>query len=347
MPLVDGLEIVGNHPEAVGIEASGTMELTITRILIREALHGIHLIDRNRNIIISESHLYHNRGIGIYLDNINLHQINITNSHISYNGGGGIVVYHGDVHNLQIGTCDIECNMSVDGPPTANVLFDLSEGNMLEGAVIGCTIQHYHDIPGSSNVRFIGHGPEELTKVGNMTIADNNLSETRDNVHIKYGRGIIVTGNTFYMGLSHNILIENSEHILLANNILDRNPHYGEKTMNTRDGVVIRNSRNLTINGMQLYNTKDDQAGMVLEKCQNYNLTNSTFLDCNEAGILLIDSEKGKVSGNFFNDERPGISNPIAIKIQGGKKNLVTNNYSNGMIIADPDAARVIGNSTY
>src|SRR5665648_598879 len=32
MPLVDGLEIVGKHPDAVGIEATGTMDLTLTRI---------------------------------------------------------------------------------------------------------------------------------------------------------------------------------------------------------------------------------------------------------------------------------------------------------------------------
>ncbi|HZK61306.1 MAG TPA: right-handed parallel beta-helix repeat-containing protein [Anaerovoracaceae bacterium] len=347
MPLVDGLEIVGKHPDAVGIEATGTMDLTLTRILVRETLHGIHLYNRNRNVIISECHIYHNRGIGIYLDEVNLHQINITNSHISYNGGGGIVVRHGDVHNLQIGSCDIECNMDKNGPPTANVFLDISEGAMMEGAIVGCTIQHDVNIPGSSNIRFIGHGPEKPTEVGNMTIADNNLSETQDNVHIKYGRGIIVTGNTFYMGLSHNILVENSEHILLANNIMDRNPHYGQKTMETRDRIVIRDSRNLSINGLQLYNTKGDEAGIVLERCQNYNLTNSTILNCNEAGISLIDSEKGNVSGNFINDERPEVKNPISIRIQGGKSNLIVNNYTSGVIDGKPDNATIINNHSY
>lgn len=347
MPTVDGLEIVGNHLKAEGIEATGTINLILTRVLVREALHGIHLSKRNRNIIISECHIYHNRGIGIYLDDINLHQINITNCHISYNGGGGIVVRHGDVHNLQIGTCDIECNMNADGPPTANVLLDLSEGAMMEGAIVGCTIQHDHLVPGSANIRFIGHGPEKPTEVGNMTIADNNLSETQNNVHIKYGRGIIVTGNTFYMGLSHNILVENSEQILLANNIMDRNPHYGQKTMETKDRVVIRDSRNISINGLLVYNTKGDQAGIVLERCQNYNLTNSTLLNCNEAGISLIDSEKGNVSGNFINDERPEVKKPISIRIKGGKDNLVTNNFTNGVIEGDAIAAKIINNYSY
>ena len=107
-PAVDGIEIVGGHPEASGIEASGTMQLTLTRVVVREALHGVHLVERNRNVILSECHLYHNKGIGVFLDRLNLHQINIANCHISYNAGGGVVVRQSEVRNLQIGTCDIE-----------------------------------------------------------------------------------------------------------------------------------------------------------------------------------------------------------------------------------------------
>ena len=91
MPLVDGLAIEGHHPEAVGIEASGTMQLTLTRLHIRKVSHGVHLIDNNRNVIISNCHIYENSGIGVYYDDVNLHQSNITSSHISYNDGGGIV----------------------------------------------------------------------------------------------------------------------------------------------------------------------------------------------------------------------------------------------------------------
>ncbi|MHC4584748.1 MAG: glycosyl hydrolase family 28-related protein [Planctomycetota bacterium] len=91
MPSVSGLEIVGAAPQACGIEAKGTMEATFSRLQIRKVLHGIHLTERNRNVIISDCHIYENRGIGIYLDHVNLHQINVGNSHVSYNDGGGIV----------------------------------------------------------------------------------------------------------------------------------------------------------------------------------------------------------------------------------------------------------------
>ena len=110
-PVIDGIEIVGGHAESEGIEASGTMQLTISRVVVRKALHGIHLTVRNRNVIISDCHLYENRGAGIYLDDVNLHQINISNCHVSYNAAGGIVARAGNVRNIQITGCDIEGNM--------------------------------------------------------------------------------------------------------------------------------------------------------------------------------------------------------------------------------------------
>ncbi|MBL8851851.1 MAG: right-handed parallel beta-helix repeat-containing protein, partial [Planctomycetaceae bacterium] len=103
-PLVDGIEIVGAHPEADGIEATGTMQLTVSRITVSEARHAIHLTTRNRNVIISDCHLYHNRGAGVFYDQVDLHQSNISGCHISYNAGGGIVVRGGGVRNLHIGT---------------------------------------------------------------------------------------------------------------------------------------------------------------------------------------------------------------------------------------------------
>jgi hypothetical protein len=67
-PMVDGLEFVGSHPQACGIEAEGTMQLTLTRLIVRQMLHCIHLTSRNRNVLIANCHLYENRGKGIFLD---------------------------------------------------------------------------------------------------------------------------------------------------------------------------------------------------------------------------------------------------------------------------------------
>jgi len=344
MPVVDGLEIVGKHPEAVGIEATGTIQLTITRVLIREVVHAIHLTNRNRNVIISECHLFNNSGIGVYLDDVDLHQINITTSHISYNRGGGIVVRKGSVRNLQIGSCDIEGNMDANGPPTANVLIDITAGSMREGAIIGCTVQHGHYAPGSANIRFIGHGKEIKHKSGYFAISDNILSDTQQNLHIKYGRGLIITGNAFGEGFPYNILVEHSDHIVFGTNMLDRNPDYGTESNNS---VIIRDSHNVTINGFHLNNNSGGSAGIVFERCSNYNLMNSTILNCDGGGVLLKETKNGKVSGNYIYEDRIDAINPLAIKIQGGKNNLIINNYTNGFIDDESGTASIVNNHAF
>ncbi|RIH67003.1 hypothetical protein D1164_00795 [Mariniphaga sediminis] len=343
MPIIDGIEIIGRHPISKGIEAIETLQLIITRVLVRETLHGIHLSKRNRNIIISECNLYNNRGVGIFLDELNLHQINITNCHISYNGGGGIVVHKGEIRNFQIGSCDIESNIDINGPPSANVLIDITEGSMREGSIIGCTIQHNHNGIGSANIRFIGHGTETRHKTGYFTIANNILSDTQQNLHIKYARGIIITGNAFGEGFSSNILVEHSDHIVFGTNILDRNPDYGTESNNS---VIIRDSRNITVNGFHLSNNSVSPTNIILERCRNYNFMNSTILNCNGEGILLKDSENGKVSGNYINDDRPDSRNPVSIRIQGGKGNLIINNYTNGVIDVVSGTANLINNQS-
>ena len=47
-PMVDGLEIVGDHPEAIGVWMEGVMQPVLTRVTVRNALHGIYLTRRAR-----------------------------------------------------------------------------------------------------------------------------------------------------------------------------------------------------------------------------------------------------------------------------------------------------------
>lgn len=120
----------------------------LSRVGVRGCWHGIHLVGRNRNVILSECQIYDNDGVGVYMENLNLHQINIANCHISYNDAGGVVARNSEIRNLQIGTCDIEGNMGGPGSqPTANVFLDSTGSSIGEVAIVGCTIQHSHDAP--------------------------------------------------------------------------------------------------------------------------------------------------------------------------------------------------------
>ncbi|NQT51678.1 right-handed parallel beta-helix repeat-containing protein [bacterium] len=343
-PCVDGLEIVGAHQDACGIEAIGTMQLTVTRVTVRKALHALHLPKRNRNVAIANCHFYENRGVGIYLDDANLHQINVAACHISYNGGGGIVVRAGNVRNLQVSGCDIEGNMAADGPPTANVLIDSTDGTAGTGevAIVGCTIQHTGRAPNSANIRFIGRDRGGKTR-GNVTIADNVLSDVQVNVHIAKARGVAIVGNTFWKGYQHNLLVEDSTDIAVGPNTFDRNPAYqDEKSANC--ALLFRRCRDATLTGLHINGVRRAPAGLVLDTCRRFNVTNCTVLDCDAAGLLLKDVEHSRVSDCLIRDDRADAKGWVAIQAAGGKGNMIVSNLLGGPLRVDAGTAHVAGN---
>ncbi|MBN1342860.1 MAG: right-handed parallel beta-helix repeat-containing protein [Phycisphaerae bacterium] len=348
MPLIDGFEIMGDHAEAVGVRAERTMQAVFSRLVIRKALHGIHLVTRNRNAIISECHVYENRGVGVFMDGCDLHQINICNSHISYNGGGGVVLRKTSVRNLQIGTCDIEGNMDPNGPPTANVLIDSSTGQGLgnwdirEGAIVGCTIQHTGGAPDSANIRFIGRDGTPPLTVGRFTISDNVMSDVQVNIHLKNARGVTITGNTLWRAVQHSLLIENSSHIVVSANLLERNPAYRDFT--TGSGVVLRDCQDCTLTGLHIHDTRQAGAGLVLERCKWCNITDNIVVDCDNAGVLMEDVEHVRMSDCIVRDTRKKAVDPIALRLTGGKGNMIVNNLLAGKAEVAPGTAHLAGN---
>lgn len=328
-PMVDGVEIVGAHPEAVGIEANGTMQITITRCSIRECLHGIHLVNRNRNVLIASCHVYNNRGIGVFYDNVNLHQSNIVGSHISYCEGGGIVSRGGDVRNIQIGTCDIESNMSSNTASTANILIDCSTSpaGTAEVEISGCTIQHNSRSPDSANIRIIGRGKANARGVqqrwGHITITGNVMSDVMVNLHLAGCRDVAFTGNTLCGGFKHNLLIEDCTHIVFGANVLDRNPPYGNESVNA---TVFRNCSDCTITGLHISGVHTAEAGVVLEDCTRFNFTGCTILDCENAGLVARNLKNSRISDCLIRDDRQVDKRAEAIRIIGGSGNQIVNN---------------------
>ena len=325
MPLVDGIEILGRHPEASGIEAQGTMQLTITRVTVRSAVHGIHLIKRNRNVVISECHLYDNRGVGLFLDGVNLHQINVTNCHISYNRRGGIVLTNSQIRNLQIGSCDIEGNMAKGSGPAANILIDAATQSVREVSIVGCTIQHENLGPESANIRLLGPSREQAHKVGHFLIADNAISDAGVNVHLKYVRGVTLVGNTLWMGGQYNLLVVGSSNIVVGPNLFDRNPDY-QPYSSSKNGLLFRDSRDCTLSGLHINHVLGMPAALILERCQWFNVTNSTILDSDGCGLMLKDVHNSRVSGCIIRSgsRQTGESQPICLS--GGQGNQIVDN---------------------
>ena len=292
MPVVEGIEIVGNHPEADGIELIRTFEAVVSKVGVRWCRHGIHLVERNRNVTISDVNLYQNRGIGLFLDDVNLHQINVGNSHISYNQGGGVLVRNGNVRNLQITGCDIEANMPGDDTATtaANILLDVSgtpddkSRSIAEVAITGCTLQHSSNYsgkdfkvlaPGGANIRFLG---KELAPIDSVTISGNVLSDTELNVDLRACTDITLTGNNFFAPNPDNLHVTDCKRVIVNGN-----------TFNPREF--------------------DRPGRIIFDACQDCILSNNTFraLNAGDGAIQVRNSTRMSLTDNILTESLSGV----------------------------------------
>ena len=322
MPTIDGLEIVGAHPQAVGVEAIKTMKLVLTRLTVRKALHAVVLAQRNRNVIVSNCHLYENKGIGLYLDHVDLHQINVTGSHISYNGGGGIVSRDGSVRNLHIAGCDIEANMAADGPPTANILIDCrgKGSGTAEIAITGCTIQHTAGAPDSANIRYIGADNADR-HWGYMTIGNNVLSDAQVDIDLVKAHSVTITGNALWKGRQGAIRAVDSEGLVIGPNVIGRNPNYGDRI--SKNCVFLKNCRDCTITGLQVHDVFNAEAAVILEDCRGINVVGCNLVDCKSPGILARKLTDSRIQGCLIRKSADAPKEWKAIVVEGGGGNLV------------------------
>ena len=335
-PSVAGIEIVGAHAEADGIEATGVMQLTVEHVLIRECRHAIRLTKSNRNIIINACNLYHNTGIGVFYDDVNLHQSNIIGSHISYNGGGGIVSRGGNVRNVQIGTCDIEANHDAKGKPAANVELDSTGGSIGEVTITGCTIQHTHKAPGSANIRILGAGKDDsivrrggraTTREGNVTITGNVFSDVEVNVEIRQARGVTITANTFWEGFAYDLVVEDSSNIMISGNNFDRNPRYivNGNNLAEKNGVILSRIQDSSFSDNIVLGGHGHEAAVDVVDCSRLRLTNNSILDSDGAALRLTRLSRSLVSGNLLRDDRPAdqrSKSPLLV-VKEGEENLI------------------------
>ena len=320
-PVVQGLEILGAHPEADGVEATGTMQLTLSRLTVRECRHAIRLTVRNRNVIISDCNLYRNRGVGLFLDQVNLHQTNVIGCHISYNLGGGIVAVGGEVRNLHVGTCDIEANHDENGPPSANIHLDSAGGSIAEVTVTGCTIQHTHKAPGSANIRILGAGKDpsllrregrEHTREGHVTIVGNVFSDVQVNLEIRQSRGVTVSANTFWEGFDHDLIVEDSQNVVVTGNNFDRNPRYlvNGNNLAERNGVVFRRTDDSAFSDNVINGVRRQPAALRFEGGRRLRAQGNSVLDSDGDGIVLQQVSDSVVSGNLVRDDRKDRQEP-------------------------------------
>ncbi|MCX7426045.1 MAG: right-handed parallel beta-helix repeat-containing protein, partial [Planctomycetia bacterium] len=291
-----------------------------------------------RNVIISNCHLYHNRGAGLFLDDCNLHQINVVGSHISYNAAGGIVVRGGAVRNLHVGTCDIEANtvnVLIEGGPT-------SPGATAEVAIVGCTLQHSGG-PNSANIRFIGADEKGQRAWGHLTIANNVMSDVLVNIDIQKAREVAIVGNTAWTGYEYNLRVRDSSNVVIGPNVFGRNPKYAS-TERDDSAIRLEDCEDVTISGLHVHGVRNAPAGLVLANCRRMNVTGCSILDCDNAGVLLDKVAHSRVSDCLIRNDLADAKTWTPLRVVGGRGIMITGNQTSRPIEGDPNAAQASGN---
>lgn len=337
-PTIEGIEIVGKHPQAVGIELRKTMQATLSRILVRNCRYGIHLVERNRNFVLSDSHLYDNAEYGLFFDRCNLHQTIVHGNHISYNKRAGIKSLDGDVHNLQITGNDIEYNndpgsrQPVGEKPTgAEIWFEADKGIISEVTIASNTIQATVQ-PGGANIRI--HGPLEASPTGARLIAitGNVIGSQQRGIELEHAHRVAITGNTIYDSAELSLAAAHCSAIAVgANTVAWRNLDADRP----RDGFLFEDCDNCALTGLVThklgYGDQKQGGAITLLRCTDMAVTGCQLTDPRVRGIDLVDCSRCRISDNSIVDRRARPMMRNAIRLTGrGSNNLVQHNLVGG-----------------
>ncbi len=268
-PTINGIEIVGEHPHAVGIELRKTMKCVISQVLVRQCRIGVHLVERNRDFILADSHLYDNHEIGLFFDRCNLHQIVVHGCHISWNKIAGIKSLAGDVHNLQIVGNDIEYNNATSGgarqtpsdltqhPGGSEIWFDAVDGIVSEVTISGNTIQATLQT-GGANIRIVGAqvvrpqpadtpATQKADTAHLINITGNVLGSQWRAVELRNASRITITGNTIYDSADLSIFAAHSAGIVVSGNSF---VWRGQDSEPTKDGLRFEDCDSVLLSGL-------------------------------------------------------------------------------------------------
>lgn len=342
MPTIRNIEITGKNPAADGVELIETMQATLEGVLIRQVRHGIRLHRRNRNVLISDSHIYHNTGVGIYLDDVNLHQINICGNHISYNRLGGIRIERSEIRNLQITGNDIEYNnhkvFGTEPEPTAEIYIDTraEKASVNEVTVASNTIQATSS-PGGANIRILEKKGQDRPP-GLWSISGNIIGSQENNVHLTGCHGITVTGNCIYSCDNRNVLLEDCSQVnLTGNNFRRHTPraHAGVRFVDSQDCILSA----CIIHDESEEGQKSGASLLELVRCKRISVQGVQLLDGAPWGIDAEDSREVNINGCTIAGDLVNQRGSGAVRFRGkGEKNLITASQVKGEVELEESA---------
>lgn len=333
-PTISGIEILGKHKDAVGIELRKTTKCVISQTLVRKCKIGVHLVERNRDFILSDSHLLDNSRYGLYFDRCNLHQVIVHGNHISWNKQAGIRSLGGDVHNVQITGNDIEYNnhpgidKSPKGEPTgAEIWFEADDGIISEVTIASNTLQATVQ-PGGTNVRIFGSKKDSPRGARLINITGNVIGSQSRGIDIRHAQRLTVTGNTIYNSIDLSLAFAHCSGFAVGSNTFVWRGVDGDPP---QDGIRLEDCENGSLIGLVTQRlcagTEKKGAGITFVRCSDVALSESQVLDPWVRGVELEDCRRCRVSGNTIYDRREKPKMLHAIRVLGhSRDNLIQNN---------------------
>ncbi len=369
-PTITGIEIVGEHLDSVGIELRKTMKCVISQVLIRRCRIAVHLVERNRDFLLTDSHLYDNHEIGLFFDRCNLHQIIVHGCHISWNKVAGIKSLGGDVHNLQIVGNDIEYNNATAGgasgsvgrpattgtggltpprspeaevhPGGSEIWFDATDGVISEVTISGNTIQATVQT-GGANIRIVGADVErpqradapktqKLDTAHLINITGNVLGSQWRAVELRNVSRVTITGNSIYDSADLSVFAARSAGLVINGNTF---VWRGNDSEPPKDGLRFEDCDNVLLSGLATQRfcagSPERGAAVTFVRCSDCGVSDCQILDPLHRGLELEDCVRCRVANNTIVDRRASPSMKHAIRVLGqSRDNLITGNILGG-----------------
>lgn len=359
--VIEQLHVFSKNHEGTALILDGTFGVNISKSHFYNLKKGIEVINRNRNVIITENHLWDIAEYGIHYNNANLHQSIITNNHISY-AKIALFFENGDVHNIQINSNDIEVGYSNNNNTQSaiQVVCDKPDTQFSQAQIVGNTIEdhflakegivHFYSKVFDSSAIHLDQAPY----IGMIELVGNEFSGSSkalvlDNIH-----DLTVNGNTFKLIKEALISIyTGAEGINISGNTFSGRigKSYGGKVLKVEGGKAGIDTvlRFLSFNNNTSYNLSDNpisikkKAGVkedfqVSEMSISNNIFGSASRTGNKSNLTgyMIDINVPFISGISINSNIiTGASiNENGLRLSANKYNniIVKDNIISGLI---------------
>ncbi|WP_391120086.1 hypothetical protein [Psychrobacillus sp. L3] len=352
--VIEGLHVFSANHQGTALVLDGTFGVIISKSHFYNLKKGIEIINRNRNVIITENHLWDMAEYAIHYNNASLHQSIISNNHISY-AKVALFFENGDVHNVQINSNDIEIGYSINNNTQSaiQVVCDKLNTQFSQAQIVGNTIED-HFLAKGGIVNFYSKVFETPTKnsdqppyVGMIELVGNELSGSSKALVLENINDLSVNGNNFKLIKEVFIAIYTAaEGTNISGNIFSGKveKNYGGKVLKV-EGAKAGNAsalRYFNFNNNTSYNLSDNPISIKRRdgvkadfQVSDLNISNNTFASLSRTKDSL------NLNGYMVDINVPYI-NGVSINsniITGGSINenglrLSANTYSN-IIIKD------------